>query len=62
MKQNKYEEAIEKYSEAIEVVPVATYFCNRAAAYSKVSLLTCFSEFMKYHRFHQCYLVYKFIH
>ena len=36
MKQNKYEEAIEKYTEAIEVVPVATYYCNRAAAYSKV--------------------------
>ena len=49
MKQNKYEEAIEKYSEAIEVVPVATYFCNRAAAYSKVSLQTWYSELMKYH-------------
>jgi len=37
MKQNKYEEAIEKYTEAIEVVPVATYYCNRAAAYSKLT-------------------------
>ena len=40
MKQNKYEEAIEKYTEAIDVVPVATYFCNRAAAYSKVNVVT----------------------
>lgn len=37
MKQNKYEEAIEKYSEAIDVVPGATYYCNRAAAFSKLS-------------------------
>jgi len=37
MRQNKYEEAIEKYSEAIDVVPVATYYCNRAAAYSKLT-------------------------
>lgn len=36
MKQNKYEEAIEKYSEAIQTVPNAIYYCNRAAAYSKV--------------------------
>ena len=36
MKQYKYEEAVEKYTEAIEVFPFATYYCNRAAAYSKV--------------------------
>lgn len=36
MKQNKYEEAIEKYTEAIDIVPNAIYHCNRAAAYSKV--------------------------
>jgi len=37
MKQNKYEEAVEKYTEAIVVYPFATYFCNRAAAYSKLN-------------------------
>jgi len=37
MKQNKYEEAIEKYTEALDIVPNAIFYCNRAAAYSKVT-------------------------
>ena len=45
MKQNKYEEAIEKYSDALETAPHATYYCNRAAAYSKVLLTACLVSF-----------------
>lgn len=36
MKQNKYEEAIEKYTQAIDISPNAIFYCNRAAAFSKV--------------------------
>ena len=34
--QRKFLEAIEKYSEAIELSPTAVYFCNRAACYSNL--------------------------
>lgn len=38
MKQEKFSEALEKYKEAIEIDSSnAVYYCNRAAAYSKVS-------------------------
>ncbi len=38
MKQEKFTEALEKYKEAIEINSSnAVYYCNRAAAYSKLS-------------------------
>lgn len=38
MKQEKFNEALEKYKEAIEIDSSnAVYYCNRAAAYSKIS-------------------------
>lgn len=36
MRQNKYEEAIVKYTSAIDLSANAIFYCNRAAAYSKV--------------------------
>jgi len=36
MKQNKYEEAIEKYTAAIDITPNPIFYCNRAAAFSKI--------------------------
>jgi len=36
MRQNKYEEAIGKYTAAIDLSANAIFYCNRAAAYSKV--------------------------
>lgn len=41
MKQEKYNEALEKYKAAIEIdASNAVYYCNRAAAYSKISDFT----------------------
>jgi len=41
MKQEKYNEALAKYKEAIEIdASNAVYYCNRAAAYSKISDFT----------------------
>jgi len=41
MKQEKYTEALEKYKSAIEIdASNAVYYCNRAAAYSKISDFT----------------------
>ncbi len=41
MKQEKFKEALEQYNKAIEIdANNAVYYCNRAAAYSKVSDFT----------------------
>lgn len=38
MKQEKFKEALEQYNKAIEIdASNAVYYCNRAAAYSKIS-------------------------
>jgi len=36
MKEKKYQEAIDKYTEAINVTESAVYYCNRAAAYTSM--------------------------
>jgi len=36
MKDQKFKEAVEKYSQAIDVQESAIYYCNRAAAYFRV--------------------------
>ena len=35
MKEKKYQEAVDKYSEAIKVQESAVFYCNRAAAYDR---------------------------
>ena len=35
MKEKKFQEAVDKYSEAIKVQESAVFYCNRAAAYER---------------------------